>query len=57
MKTQARTATADGAKTVIGECERCHEVATVWLNGRQLLCWDHYCAEMAAQRVDGQQSP
>lgn len=43
---QASVLTSDGGAAAAGLCERCNSVAIVWLNGRRLLCWDHYCEEM-----------
>lgn len=33
-----------------GLCEKCNSYGMVLLGGMQLLCWDHYCAEMKDQR-------
>lgn len=30
-----------------GRCDRCNDHAMIWFNGWQLLCWNHYCDEMA----------
>jgi hypothetical protein len=32
-------------------CEQCGNYPLIFLNGRRLLCWDHYVEEMAAQRA------
>lgn len=40
--------------TSTGMCEQCCESALIALashRGWRTLCWQHYCAEMAAQRA------
>jgi hypothetical protein len=39
-----------------GECDRCSQYGMIWLDRVGILCWDHYCEEMAAQRARNEQS-
>ena len=32
-----------------GKCDLCDNQGIIWLDGRNILCWDHYCEEM--QRI------
>jgi len=32
-----------------GKCDFCDNYGMIWLNGQQILCWDHYCQEMQRQ--------
>jgi hypothetical protein len=31
-------------------CDRCEDYGLIWLDGVGILCWGHYCEEMAGQR-------
>jgi len=32
-----------------GKCDLCDNYGMIFLGGKEILCWDHYCQEMQRQ--------